>query len=51
VLDEWARGNPRPAPDEIPQWLKDKGGPNAIYRERRERTRQVPTREEKGCGT
>ncbi len=47
VLDEWARGNPRLAPDEIPQWLKDKGGPNAIYRERRARARQVPTRDEK----
>ena len=47
VLDEWARGNPRRAPDEIPQWLKDEGGPHAIYRKRRRRARHVPTRDEK----
>src|SRR5262249_22379671 len=47
VLDEWARGNPRRSPDEIPKWLKDEGGPNAIYRKRRELARQVPTRDEK----
>ena len=47
MLDEWARGNPRRAPDEIPQWLKDEGGPNAIYRKRRQRAQHVPTRDEK----
>jgi len=47
VLDEWARGNPRVVPDKIPQWVKDEGGPNAIYNRRRERHRPVPRQDEK----
>lgn len=42
VLDEWARSNPRPAPDEIPTWLKQQGGPNAIYKRKRNGERQNP---------
>lgn len=37
VLDEWARSNPRPAPDKIPTWLKEQGGPHAIYKKCRAR--------------
>jgi hypothetical protein len=52
VLDEWARGNPRRAPDEIPQWLKDEGGPNAIYRKQRNRTPAcADTGRERRCGS
>jgi hypothetical protein len=47
VLDEWARSNPRPAPDEIPTWLKEQGGPNAIYKKRRKRNRHGQSPDEK----
>jgi hypothetical protein len=47
VLDEWARSNPRPAPDEIPTWLKEQGGPHAIYKKCRKRNGHGQTPDEK----
>jgi hypothetical protein len=45
VLDEWVRVNPRPAPDDIPAWVKAQGGLKAIYERRRKRERDCLTRD------
>jgi hypothetical protein len=47
VLDEWAQTSPRVPPDQIPTWLKDRGGPDGIYRAQREARNPTPTRDQK----
>ena len=47
VLEEWACANPRLPPDDIPAWIKAQGGPNAIYKRRRDRERHSPTLDER----
>jgi hypothetical protein len=47
VLDEWVSTKPRPAPDEIPAWMKAQGGRDEIYKRRRDRERHRPTRDER----